>query len=559
MQRLLLNNATWWISNDPSLWGVGSITNAEWVDLRNNSKFITMNSRQEDSYTLLSTSENYRVVSSIYSTNTKFLEFWYAGRIINSSKNNFDSNYVIDLWWIIYNAWTISTVLWTFWFIIGWSSTLYKWTYDGSDDYLWVWATGWNITSQTHTTAFDPYSPFLVIQNFIYIWSWNKIIEVDTTWATWIFTDVLALDVWYTIKWITKVADQIFVYATDWSTTRQYLWDWVSTTANRTINWTDKPLQNVANFWNIDYIIIWWSYSNETAVYVVNWIQLDLVFKSAITSNTTKQRIYFNPDRTNAIETIGTRLLIPNNWDVYTYWTETPWLPKALVREFLSPLDYISSMNYTVWNSYNLNIYWYGNIWWVTWSYRINQYLNAEYSTEIEWFIEYHPIYWVTYSNIKNLEKITAWVELEENTAINLYYKPDDWVLYSIIYKKFSSEWDIPSIWDTYTSWWNTYTIYGVSSIWTTAILYATYTSTYWIYEWTYTKTGWSWVASFYSDKARLDYKYIWTITTGNRETFNIPYEFNVSEIAVWLMTWDETVTPKLYDINIYYDENNDD
>lgn len=418
----------------------------------------------------------------------------------------------------------------------------------------------YNITS--YTKSFNESAPYVIINNFIYVGNGSVITEIDTTWATWVITDVLTIDLGYTIKGITKIWDQVFIYATDWTWTRQYLWDWVNTTTSRTITWVDKPVLNVANFANIDYILTWWS--NRQTLSVVNWYRLDPIYQTPewIDSDS---RMFFKSDYTNAIETIWNKLLIPwVDW-VYSYGKRTPWLPNALVKEFLVQAWAVTSMFFSEDIAYSLFTYVYGSINWTTWTYR-QLYNLAEWGNEQYWvlndqhtgWVEIQSIFWQTYSNVKNFEKIETWISLEADTQVNVYKKVDE--NYANIYITWSGY--TFAEWDTYTKSWVTYTIVTVTEQDSKSgyILHCTYD---WDLQtlktsWTFTRTAWSGPATAYSNLVRFWYKLLQQITDATDTTINEGFDFNKTSFVAELISFNSDYTPRLFDINLYYNDNDD-
>ena len=429
-----------------------------------------------------------------------------------------------------------------------------------------VEAYSYNVSSYTKT--FNAKAPYIVINNFIYIWNWNKIVEVDTTTDTWILTDVLTIDLDFTIVWISKIWDQVFIYASNWATSKQYLWDWVNNYVERTITYIDKNIVNIANFWNQDYIITQTSSSKKSWLYVINGYWLQKLYLNTINSNPYLERIYFDVNYINAIETIWNRLVIPWLWWIYTYWNHTEGLPMALTKEYTYNWNWITAMSYNESNSNKLVYSYTSTQWWVTWIYEdlIQLWDSYNLDTNLSWFWELNYIWWDCISNIKDLEKITIWYKLKTSTQINIYSKNmDRTVKYASIPYLYVT---LPVIGAIYTFNWNTYTIYAVTDIvalwWTTlkyCIIHCTYTWTWTWITWTFTKTNGTWDSTFYTQKVRTWYKYLDKITdtSKRRHTIVNAERFNELSIAYQLITWLTTATAWLNDINIYYKETNDD
>lgn len=428
--------------------------------------------------------------------------------------------------------------------------------------FLSVYWQEYNVIS--YSQNFNESAPFIIINNFIYVWNGSKITEIDTTWSTWVFSDVVNVDLDYTIKWITKVWDQVFIYATNWQSSRQYLWDWASDFINTSITWADKNIQNVANFQNQDYVITKSAYSNKTWLWVVNGYQLQNLFTNAENNSPSNERIYFNSPYVNAIETIWNKLAIPTNDGIMTYWKHTPWLPMSLAKEYLHLFWDITAMSYSEWNNGRITFSWYGTINWVTWVYETLLQTTQWYTnrTDLSWFISISlsSVEWFLVSNIKNLEKIVIGKKTPTNTRINIYtYNPDRTTQYANIPYDYTT---IPTIWAIYTSWWNTYTVYDVTDMWNYCILHCTYTGTATINSWTFTKTSWTWDNSFYSERVRLWWKIVWTTSDSERKFQTIwtdtSEEFYEMDVWIELLTSNSSVTPELNNLTIYYTDNED-
>ena len=684
MKDLIIDSFHDWISNDPNKWWIFSVNYAEWVELREDSKKITLSKGTPDSnYMWPSTTAImwYDVVDA-----DKLIRIHLDWIVTNYLEKNIfgwviDWNSIIDLWEPLYNIWSLTTPVWRYGFIM-WATKVYKRVYDSTSASLWIYNTSWIVTTPTFSSAtwwtvwawwaiswwlathtawwwtntlsqttalttvtsqvyrvkvvcgtitadscnirlwwvsqysfdssdsgktvvflytaawtttaldFSPFNafawsfdsvevyqyniteqaqtfntkaPYIVINNFIYVWNWSIITEIDTTTSTWVFTDVLTIDLDFNIKWITKIGDQVNIYASNGNSSRKYLWNWVDTTVNGVINWTDKNVVNIANFANQDYAITKSAFSNKSGLYLVNWYNLDKLYENIANLDETKERIYFDADYTNAIETIGNKLLVPwIDW-IYSYWNHTPWLSRALVKEYLHQTGQTTAMYYSETSEFQLKN---ATIWtfnWTTWVwettynfYNISYWNNPNYS----WFVILQPLYWDIFSNVKNFEKIVTWYELWTGCQIIYYTKNiNDAIKYATIAYNYTT---IPAVWDTYTFNSNTFTITAITDLGDYCILHTTYTWTWAIpNKWTFTRTAWVWDSSFTSNKIRYWFKYIWVITDTaeyksaitHADGFNkkfIAFEFVNTNIAF------NTNTPAIYDINLYYDEKRD-
>jgi hypothetical protein len=390
--------------------------------------------------------------------------------------------------------------------------------------------------------------------------------------STPVIEDLLNIDPEFEIIWITRISDQFFIYATNWVNSRQYAWNWIDDTVDRIITWVDKPILNVANFANIDYVIVWTD--KRQGLYLVNWYQLDPII---VTDDYIDQsdRIFFSWESINNIETIWNKLLIAwYNW-VYSYGKRTPWLPNALIKQFLHNGCWgVTNIFYNEWLSYSIFAYFYWTIWdssqnpttgnhkiqfylpdW-TWS---EEFLNLVYC--LSGWIETQSIIWETYSNTKNTQKITIGAKIFQYTQINVYQED---TYYANLYIKWI--WYSFVVWDTYTYNSRTYTILNIINPKSTASWYILHCSYAWdelSWEvcWSFTKWTWDWPSSLYVERVRYWYKLLWQITdtTEKKHTINAESRWNKTKYAIELVNNTASVTPKLYDFNLYFEEIADD
>lgn len=680
MKRLPITAYYGWISNDPNVWGFWSVHYAEWVELREDSKKITLSKWTSDNqylWPLTTLVTAYNIVSNQY-----FIRTHIDGNITSSIEKNVFAwvttwNKVVNLWESLYNTWSITTPVWKYGFIF-WETTLYKWVFNATSDSLWIYNTSWilsqpefnstgswiiwanwsfvwweavhtpwsaatleqtfstttsqvyrvkvvcwtitadscqirlwgiaqytfnssdswltkvftytatwtstllefapfswfdgsfkscevyvyNITEQSQT--FNEKSPYITINNFIYVGNGSVRTEIDTTTSTWVFTDVLTIDLDYTIKWFTKVWDQVFIYASNGDNSRQYLWNGVDTTVSNTITWADKNIVNVASFINQDYVITKSAFSNKTGLYLVNGYSLEKLFENTSNNDNTKERIYFNAEYTNAIETIGNRLLVPwIDW-IYTYGKHSPWYPNALVKEYLHQTGQTTAMYYSETSEYelrNASIGTYSGLEWV-WETVINFY-NQSYPTipYFTGFVVLQPMYGEVFSNVKNFEKLVTGYTLWTGCQINYYSKDERDIMYANIAYNYTI---LPTVGDTYSLNGNTFTITQITDLWDYCILHTTYTGTWDLdNKGTFTRISWTWDSSIISNRIRYGFKYIWTITdtTSFKGVVKDPSEFNKKYIGFELLNTNisfNTNTPEIYDTNLYFTEKTD-
>lgn len=111
---------------------------------------------------------------------------------------------------------------------------------------------------------------------------------------------------------ITKIGDQIIVYASDGSSGYQYFWDGTSTDPNRVIRWAGLNVTNVASLGNYDYVTCI-DAAGRSFLYRSAGYSKQLIRQSGQYDTPSAARFTFDSSYTNAIETIGDTVLIPSN------------------------------------------------------------------------------------------------------------------------------------------------------------------------------------------------------------------------------------------------------
>lgn len=182
------------------------------------------------------------------------------------------------------------------------------------------------------TKAFPYETPTLGIPNFLFVGNGSVVTRIDTSLSTWSSADTVTIENGFTVNGLSQVGDQIFIYATDGSEGKQYVWDGVSSTPSGSLRWYDKPIQRVLNLNNVDYVITKTRY--RSSLFMVNGYQPVDTFKSPNVYVPGQERFDFDGTYLNAIETIGNTLIIPAFGGLYTYGNGSPGYPKALVKEF---------------------------------------------------------------------------------------------------------------------------------------------------------------------------------------------------------------------------------
>lgn len=113
---------------------------------------------------------------------------------------------------------------------------------------------------------------------------------------------------------MTDIGDQIVIYVNTGSGGKQYYYSKAEQSQYRTISWYDRPFINVANINNIDYAFT--GTDQKRQVYIASGYQPQLV-KTSIPYNfdlaSGVKRLFFNPNKTNNIETMTQRVFVPDD------------------------------------------------------------------------------------------------------------------------------------------------------------------------------------------------------------------------------------------------------
>lgn len=405
-------------------------------------------------------------------------------------------------------------------------------------------------------------SAYIIDSWFLYLWVWSNIYKLDLSTSWYPSVKVLSLDIGYNIKGITQIWDRFYIYSSNGSDGMQYLWTgstiitwwWLTK-----IRWKDRPILNVANINNVDYVITWTQ--KKRALYKVNWYQPELLYQSKFVSNSFNDRFIFKPDSVNSIETISNIVVIPADWCIYTWGKVNPWMPDSLVRKFTLHWNSPTCLYTDEWDSYNLyyfnsdsnNIYGYQQL--------LTDKTN--YSLDPATLI-FNPIISNLYSSHDSALKTRVWYDLQPNTLINVYFKPDYQGGYANFYvNTFSGTY--PVIWDTYTFSWITYTVYEITVSWTLGIIHCTFV--WWDLDlwdindystsWTMTKTSWTGISTFNFYRRTLWMKFVQTISDTTTHKLLISAEDPCYQMTFMLdlITYDSNMTPRLWDFVYAYQE----
>jgi hypothetical protein len=146
---------------------------------------------------------------------------------------------------------------------------------------------------------------------------------------------------------------------------------------------------------------------------------------------------------------------------------------------------------------------------------------------------------------------------------LNVYQKELESENYANLYFPWLNLWI--NIWDTYIYDTKTYTVLNIINNITKSwyILYCSYNwdNLIWKPKWIFTRTSWTWEASLYVNLVRYWYKLLNTFkdTTKVKFSSSLVGSFNETRFALEVWSFDESVTPEIYDFNLYFDEVNND
>jgi len=135
---------------------------------------------------------------------------------------------------------------------------------------------------------------------------------------------------------MTDIGDQIVIYVNTGSGGKQYYYSKAEKSQYRTISWYDRPFLNVANINNIDYAFT--GTDQKRQVYIASGYQPQLV-KTSIPFNfdlaSGVKRLFFNPNKTNNIETMTQRVFVPDDQgNIYSIGNVIPGLPTSVHKQF---------------------------------------------------------------------------------------------------------------------------------------------------------------------------------------------------------------------------------
>jgi len=335
MTAITIDSFQWWLSNDRNIGQKWAFWKSDWVEIRKNSQYVTLN----------------RAFQEVWTTGTE--------RPVAMS---FDANWGLNMawellaftaWWKVYNdtgeiesvADTIANYAETATkkYIL-WGNNIYEFTAPSTiGSSLWAFYSAW----QTHR-------PWIDIDWDLIIWDWSAVARYNKDTSFVIFNpavedQVIGWLIW-TVYAITSLWPNIYVWCNTWRSTNLYIWDWQSSYPSEIIPYPDKPVVNVALLWAQHY---WWSQKAVTAVKnIMIWSGYEPT--RYITSDTPnwlisgadndKNILALYWTNTNAIETIGDIVYLPWYGRIFWFGKYFPWQEYALNREFLFDGSEVTAM-----------------------------------------------------------------------------------------------------------------------------------------------------------------------------------------------------------------------
>lgn len=597
-----INRWFWWMSNDDYVWQSGAVYDAQNVDVWN-SKGVK-----------LSRSFNFTIPSTLFTSSqwkpVALIEWNSFTKRLIASKNWILKEFSwteIDISWTvstIYNVWEIQVWNLNYWFILWDNWNIYKWQLNEASNDLWVGSGGANISLEVQLSAdiwwwssfFYDISPYISKGSILYVVWWNtaghNVFWIDTTTTPWtVNTNYLALDRWFSVSYISTIWDQIIVYATNWDHWKQYYWDWFSQYPNRVIDWYNRPILWGATINNIDYVIT--GTQSKRELYMVNGYQPVRITATDIwIFDTEREKFFYDMNWTNTIETIQDTLVLPGDWQIYKYWNNKVWLPKAITRDKI--FWKVNLVYYNNANSDNLIVCSESSDFsWTfkyliettslkkpddnVWIYPVNNFWSIE-TLKYQWwnyFLKKQSVKFKIGYNLSNLYNSTT---IYDNW-INIYARVDNGYEYVNFYTYRAYWWYYtikPSIGDVYSYDWQNFEVYNITDRinneawtlnedkWNWIIIHTKCQNTRysiskrWSLNGTLTKVSWDWDSNFYFYKSDEWYELVGKIRAINElettsKSFMFNKNFNEIQFKFDLFTNNSIITPILNDFILEY------
>lgn len=313
-----------WMANDKNAWQEWAFWNSKNINYRTNTQYIELAKQVRSGFT----------IAGIPSA----LTFWgTTGTTIVQDIVVFASD------WVYNSIGKQSSTTW----ILNVAEVNWK-KYCVTNKKIYEYST---IYTQTLLHTFTKTSECRPILNFYWdliIWDgtslirYNKdttIYEEANTWEKPILTGLN-----WTVRAITQIGVNIYVWCDDGTNTNVYIWDWLSERPSQPLTYADKSVKNVALLGNTHY---WWSSKSDQSikeVLVGESYKPQVYVKSCypnyplITAlNDEENRMAIatlSTNSINAIETVSDIVYLPWYWRIFGFGSYFPWDKQSFNTEF---------------------------------------------------------------------------------------------------------------------------------------------------------------------------------------------------------------------------------
>ena len=251
---------------------------------------------------------------------------------------------------------------------------------------------------------YSTYHPMLVSMGDLYIWNWPKLWKVD---ANWVYSNMFTLEAWWIIVklndlwWVIRVITQSSLW-----TPNVYLWNWVSKTPDETIPLTWYTVYQSLVYNGYPYIV------TDKWLGILDWYRIYQLKKCTDFAN------LFN---SNWIWVYDERLVIAWRNGIYSRWAKNKNYNEVLSYDYVA--NWRITCIYSDWM--NLFVAWNNN--WSCWVDKLSSDYNTTGYLITRWY----------YAN--SLKEVKEWImagiwysELREWESIEIQYSVDWWSFTSL-------------------------------------------------------------------------------------------------------------------------------
>lgn len=550
------NSRIWGMTIDEYSWPDNSFWDSRNIDIRRNSREITLNEYGKYDYYDASwvpiahywaSTLQWTFCTNWYVNWTTGNCWWTIAGLLGNIKN------VVDYW----------TKSWKPMVLVLTDTAIHYLEYDSAS--ISTMTVTYNQRTFNNTCSNRPRLKF---KSWLLIWDKNKVVKLSvTTASTWVYTpaswtlnsaaivlDLNTLD--ETILRIFELWDQVVVFTNKW----QYFWDWFNLAYDRFVP-RDETILSVAQIKTTFYVITkknWLITMRKTSN---GYDRVAVIKDDTATAPLNRFNMAFNYD--NSMITVNWIVYFwwYDKWDVYSYGSYNPWMPETLQRHRLTDWTEDVTSLYDGWDG---RIY-VGNYTWTT--YKVGYLTTSNYQSfsNKSWLMIQKPILWAGRGQDKEMVKYRIWYKTDTNGRILLYSKVDDetdrYTFYCASYTT------LPTAWATYTHNWDTYTVIwtkydAAAHLWiemqnnTASPTWPTYIA------WTLTKSTWTWDATL-SFTNWVNFRLVELIdwsATGITTKYKYPWiytiPFNKLQFALGMIWyWSGLTSPKINDFTWEYNQ----